>query len=86
MQHCKSTVLQLKKKKPGKAFLVFPVCHFQTNAGPPKRQLPAYSDMDASVGGFWPVLLPPAVPVTPVLHHFYLSASIPVQSSFINDV
>ena len=43
-QHCKSTILQLKKKKPGKAVLVLPVCHFQTNAGPPKRQLPVHSD------------------------------------------
>ena len=53
---------------------------------PPRDSFPFTRTPDASVCDFWPILLPPAVPVTPVLHHFYLSTSIPVRSSFINYV
>ena len=53
---------------------------------PPRDSFPFTRTPDASICDFWPILLPPAVPVTPVLHHFYLSTSIPVQSSFINYV
>ena len=53
---------------------------------PPRDSFLFTRTPDASICDFWPILLPPVVPVTPFLYHFYLSTSIPVQSSFINCV